>query len=131
MDREIDSSDAKMVDVDSSDGEEQIALVEEEMAMDEKEKSAGRKQEEGTSGSKEGNPRITRVPATTTTSEVPEHYQPKSPTYWDEEDKEMATLAPKCKRLLIMAFPNDIFMSLDRCVTSKKLWGELLKQLVG
>ena len=38
MDREIDSSDGKMVDVNSSNGEEQIALVEEEMVMGEEEK---------------------------------------------------------------------------------------------
>ena len=43
MDREIDSSDGKMVDVNSSNGEEQIALVEEEMVMGEEEKE----QEEG------------------------------------------------------------------------------------
>ncbi|KAJ9553072.1 hypothetical protein OSB04_017117 [Centaurea solstitialis] len=43
----------------------------------------------------------------------------------------MVTLAPKCKRLLIMALPNDIYMSLEHCVTSKELWGELLKQLEG
>ncbi|KAJ9552985.1 hypothetical protein OSB04_017030 [Centaurea solstitialis] len=30
-----------------------------------------------------------------------------------------------------MALPNDIFMSLDHCVTSKDLWGELLRQLEG
>ncbi|KAJ9541899.1 hypothetical protein OSB04_028405 [Centaurea solstitialis] len=74
---------------------------------------------------------ISRVPATATTAEVPEHYQPKNPTDWDDEDKEMVSLASKCKRLLIMALPNDIFMSLDHCVTSKELWGELLMQLEG
>src|SRR5581483_11826780 len=42
-----------------------------------------------------------------------------------------ANLAPKCKRLLIMALPNDIFMSLDHCDTSKELWSELLRQLEG
>ncbi|KAJ9546890.1 hypothetical protein OSB04_019433 [Centaurea solstitialis] len=74
---------------------------------------------------------IPRVPATATTAEVPEHYQPKNPTDWDEEDKEMVSLAPKCKRLLIMALPNDIFMSLDHCVTSKELWDKILRQLEG
>ena len=43
MDREIDSSDAKMVDVDFSNGEEEMPLVEEEMVMGEEEKE----QEEG------------------------------------------------------------------------------------
>ncbi|KAJ9542509.1 hypothetical protein OSB04_029015 [Centaurea solstitialis] len=46
---------------------------------------------------------IPRVPATAITPE-------------DEEEKELASLAPKCKRLLIMALPNDIFMSLDHCL---------------
>ncbi|KAJ9547626.1 hypothetical protein OSB04_020169 [Centaurea solstitialis] len=74
---------------------------------------------------------IPRVPATTTIAEIPEHYQPKVQSDWDKEDKELVSLASKCKRLLIMALPNDIFMSLDHCVTSKDLWGELLRQLEG
>ncbi|KAJ9546946.1 hypothetical protein OSB04_019489 [Centaurea solstitialis] len=74
---------------------------------------------------------IRRVPATATIVEVHEHYEPKNLKDWDEEDKEMVSLAPKCKRLLIMALPNDIFMSLDHCVTSKELWGELLRQFEG
>ncbi|KAJ9536495.1 hypothetical protein OSB04_un000332 [Centaurea solstitialis] len=45
--------------------------------------------------------------------------------------KNRISLAPKCKRLLIMALPNDIFMSLDHCVTSKELSGKLLRQLEG
>ena len=74
---------------------------------------------------------IPRVPATATTPEVPEFYQPKPLANWDDEEKEMANLAPKCKRLLIMALPNDIFMSLDHCETAKDLWSELLRQLEG
>ena len=74
---------------------------------------------------------IPRVPATANTPEVPEYYQPKLQKDWDEEEKELASLAPKCKRLLIMALPNDIFTSLDHCSTSKELWSELLKQLEG
>ncbi|KAJ9546619.1 hypothetical protein OSB04_019162 [Centaurea solstitialis] len=66
---------------------------------------------------------IPRVPATATTAEVLEYCQSKRQIDWDDEDKEMARLAPKCKRLLIMALPNDIFMSLDYCPTSKELWG--------
>ncbi|KAJ9536494.1 hypothetical protein OSB04_un000331 [Centaurea solstitialis] len=34
---------------------------------------------------------IPRVPATTTTVEVPKHYQPKSPTDWADEDKEIVS----------------------------------------
>ncbi|KAJ9566531.1 hypothetical protein OSB04_002497 [Centaurea solstitialis] len=74
---------------------------------------------------------IPLVPATATTPEVPEFYQPKPQDNWDDEEKELATLAPKCKRLLIMALPNDIFMSLDHCDTAKDLWSELLRQLEG
>ncbi|KAJ9544415.1 hypothetical protein OSB04_024122 [Centaurea solstitialis] len=74
---------------------------------------------------------IPRVPATATTPEIPEFYQPKLPANWDDEEKELASLAPKCKRLLIMALPNDIFMSLDHCDSSKELWSELLRQLEG
>ncbi|KAJ9546881.1 hypothetical protein OSB04_019424 [Centaurea solstitialis] len=68
---------------------------------------------------------IPRVPATATTLEIPKFFQPKLPAKWDEEEKELVSLAPKCKRLLIMALPNDIFMSLDHCDTSKELWSEL------
>ncbi|KAJ9567113.1 hypothetical protein OSB04_003079 [Centaurea solstitialis] len=42
---------------------------------------------------------IPRVPATATTAEIPEFYQPKLQKDWDDEDKEMYSLAPKCKRL--------------------------------
>ncbi|KAJ9566682.1 hypothetical protein OSB04_002648 [Centaurea solstitialis] len=49
----------------------------------------------------------------------------------DEEEKELSSLAHKCKRLLIMALPNEIFESLDHCNTSMELWHELLKQLEG
>ncbi|KAJ9546486.1 LOW QUALITY PROTEIN: hypothetical protein OSB04_019029 [Centaurea solstitialis] len=72
---------------------------------------------------------IPRVPATATTPEIPEFYQPKPPANWDDEEKELASLAPKCKRMLIMALPNDIFISLDHCDSSKELWSELLRQL--
>ncbi|KAJ9542267.1 hypothetical protein OSB04_028773 [Centaurea solstitialis] len=74
---------------------------------------------------------IPRVPATATTPEIPEFYQPKPLDKWDDEEKELASLAPKCKRLLIMALPSDIFMSLDHCDSSKELWSELLRQLEG
>ncbi|KAJ9557841.1 hypothetical protein OSB04_012455 [Centaurea solstitialis] len=74
---------------------------------------------------------IPRVPATSTTLEIPEYYQPKPQTDWDEEEKEFFGLAPKCKRLLIMALPNDIFEYLDHRGTSMGLWAELLKQLEG
>ncbi|KAJ9536502.1 hypothetical protein OSB04_un000339 [Centaurea solstitialis] len=70
---------------------------------------------------------IPRVPDTATTPEIPEFYHPKLPANWDDEEKELASLAPKCKRLLIMALPNEIFMSLDRCDSSKELWSELLR----
>ncbi|KAJ9561515.1 hypothetical protein OSB04_006675 [Centaurea solstitialis] len=62
---------------------------------------------------------------------MPEYYQPKLQKDWDDEDKELFSLASKCKRLLIMALPNDIFNSLDHCNTSKELWSELLKKLEG
>ncbi|KAJ9538939.1 hypothetical protein OSB04_031672 [Centaurea solstitialis] len=74
---------------------------------------------------------IPRVPTTATTPEISEFYQPKPLDKWDDEEKELASLAPKCKRLLIMALPNDIFMSLDHCDSSKELWSELLRQLEG
>ncbi|KAJ9556942.1 hypothetical protein OSB04_011556 [Centaurea solstitialis] len=74
---------------------------------------------------------IPSVSVTATTSEVPEYYQPKVQTEWDDQDKELVSLAPKCKRLLIMALPNDIFMSLDHCISSQDLWSELLRQLEG
>ncbi|KAJ9535092.1 hypothetical protein OSB04_un001832 [Centaurea solstitialis] len=55
----------------------------------------------------------------------------KPVTGWDEEEKELASLAPKCKRLLIMGLPNDIFDSLDHCNTSMEFWNELHRQLEG
>ena len=47
------------------------------------------------------------------------------------EDWEKHELAAKCKRLLIMAIPNDIFELMDACETSKDLWAELQRQLEG
>ncbi|KAJ9544852.1 hypothetical protein OSB04_024559 [Centaurea solstitialis] len=70
-----------------------------------------------------------KVPATTTTAEVSEYYQPKLQSDWHDQNKEMVSIASKSKRLLIMALPNDIFMCLDHCVTSKELWSELLREL--
>ncbi|KAJ9547501.1 hypothetical protein OSB04_020044 [Centaurea solstitialis] len=54
---------------------------------------------------------VPRVPATTIIEEIPEYYKPKPVTY----EKELASLTPKCKRLLIMALPNEIFESFDHC----------------
>ncbi|KAJ9544706.1 hypothetical protein OSB04_024413 [Centaurea solstitialis] len=51
---------------------------------------------------------LLRVPATATTTEL------KNQTNWDDQDKKLVSLAPKCKRLLIMALPNDIFIELLR-----------------
>ncbi|KAJ9544594.1 hypothetical protein OSB04_024301 [Centaurea solstitialis] len=61
---------------------------------------------------------IPRVSAWATTAEIPEHLEPKAIGQWDDEDKELVSLAPKYKRLLIVALPNDIFI-------------DLLKQLEG
>jgi hypothetical protein len=74
---------------------------------------------------------IPRVPATATTAEVPEYFAPKSEGEWSDEEKEIAGLASKCKRLLIMALPNEIFESLDHCETSVELWAELQRQIEG
>ncbi|KAJ9552666.1 hypothetical protein OSB04_016711 [Centaurea solstitialis] len=68
---------------------------------------------------------IPRVPATQTTPEIPEHLEPKEVTNWSEEDKIMVDLGHKCKRLLIMAIPRDIFKSVDHCYLSKDIWAEL------
>ncbi|KAJ9561531.1 hypothetical protein OSB04_006691 [Centaurea solstitialis] len=72
---------------------------------------------------------LVRVPGTTTTTEEPEHYQPKVQTEWDDQDKELVSRTPKCKRMLIIALPNDIFMSLHHCISSQDLWSKLLRQL--
>ncbi|KAJ9544897.1 hypothetical protein OSB04_024604 [Centaurea solstitialis] len=48
---------------------------------------------------------------------------------WDDDEKEIAGLAAKCKRLLIMALPNEIFESLDHCNTSMELWLEIQRQI--
>ncbi|KAJ9561320.1 LOW QUALITY PROTEIN: hypothetical protein OSB04_006480 [Centaurea solstitialis] len=74
---------------------------------------------------------IPRIPATPTTDEIPEYYSPKPRKDWDENETELVDLASKCKRLLIMAIPNDIFESLDNCENSMNLWKELQKQLEG
>ncbi|KAJ9541284.1 hypothetical protein OSB04_027790 [Centaurea solstitialis] len=74
---------------------------------------------------------IPRVPATPTTDENPEYYSPKPRKDWDENETKLVDLATKCKRLLIMAIPNDIFESLDHCENSMNLWKELQKQLEG
>ena len=66
-----------------------------------------------------------RVPATATIEEVAEQIKPKKTEDWSPEDWEKHELAAKCKRLLIMATPNDIFELLDACDTSKDLWVEL------
>ena len=64
---------------------------------------------------------VPRVPATTTTKEVPKQIKPKAEKDWSQEERDKHDLAGKCKRLLIMAIPNDIFESLDSCDTSKEL----------
>ncbi|KAJ9541520.1 hypothetical protein OSB04_028026 [Centaurea solstitialis] len=74
---------------------------------------------------------VPRVLASATTDEVPEYFTVKPKKDWDEEEREVADLASKCKRLLIMAIPNDIFESLDHCETSMELWCEIQKQLEG
>ena len=62
---------------------------------------------------------------------MPEQIKPKKKEEWSPEDWEKHKLAAKCKRLLIMAIPNDIFELLDACETSKDLWAELQRQLEG
>ena len=64
---------------------------------------------------------VPHVPATTTTAEIPEQIKPKDLDNWSPEEIEKHELAGKCKRLLIMAIPNDIFELLDSCDTSKDL----------
>ena len=61
---------------------------------------------------------VPRVPATATTEEVPEQIKPKKKEEWSPEDWEKHELAVKCKRLLIMAIPNDILELLDAWETS-------------
>ncbi|KAJ9547457.1 hypothetical protein OSB04_020000 [Centaurea solstitialis] len=74
---------------------------------------------------------IPRVPATETTPEIPEHLEPKEVINWSEEDKVMVDLGHRCKRLLIMAIPHDIFKSVDHCYLSKDIWAELERQIEG
>ena len=66
-----------------------------------------------------------------TIDEIPEQIKPKDLENWSPEEIEKHELATKCKRLLIMAIPNDIFELLDSCDTSKDLWSELQRQLEG
>ena len=58
---------------------------------------------------------IPRVLATGTTPEIPENYEPRPEANWSDEDKIIVDLGNKCKRLLIMAIPNDIFKCIDHC----------------
>ena len=74
---------------------------------------------------------VPRVPATATTEEVPEQIKPKKTEEWSPEDWEKHELAAKCKRLIIMAIPNDIFELLDACETSNDLCAELQRELEG
>ncbi|KAJ9562027.1 hypothetical protein OSB04_007187 [Centaurea solstitialis] len=74
---------------------------------------------------------VPRVPATATTAEIPEYYKPKDLKDWSVADSTLVDLSRKCKRMLIMALPNDIFVSLDHCETSMELWAELLRQVEG
>ncbi|KAJ9546665.1 hypothetical protein OSB04_019208 [Centaurea solstitialis] len=74
---------------------------------------------------------IPRVPATKTTPEIPKHLEPKEVTNWSEEDKIMYDLGHKCKRLLIIAIPHDIFKSVDHCYMSKDIWAELERKIEG
>ncbi|KAJ9547258.1 hypothetical protein OSB04_019801 [Centaurea solstitialis] len=74
---------------------------------------------------------IPRVPATETTPEIPEHLESKDVANWSEEDKIMVDLGHKCKRLLIMAIPHDIFKSVDHCYLSKDIWAELERKIEG
>ena len=74
---------------------------------------------------------VSHVPATATIEEVPEQINPKKTEEWSQEDWEKHELTAKCKRLLIMAIPNDIFELLDTCETSKDLWAKLQRQLEG
>ena len=64
---------------------------------------------------------VPHVPAIANTEEVPEQIKPKKTEDWSPEDWEKHELAAKCKRLLIMAIPNDIFELLDACETSVSL----------
>ena len=74
---------------------------------------------------------IPRVPATGTTPEIPEHYEPKSIANWSDGDKELVELGNRCKRLLIMAIPHEIFKNIDHCHLAMDIWAELEKQIEG
>ncbi|KAJ9552842.1 hypothetical protein OSB04_016887 [Centaurea solstitialis] len=71
---------------------------------------------------------IPRIPATETTPEIPEHLEPKDITNWSKEDRILIDLGYKCKRLLIMVIPYEIFNSVDHCYLSKDIWAELERQ---
>ena len=72
---------------------------------------------------------VPRVLATTTAEEVQEQIKPKAEKDWSQEERDKHDLAGKCKRLLIMAIPYDIFKLLDSCDTSKDLCSELQRQI--
>ncbi|KAJ9544978.1 hypothetical protein OSB04_024685 [Centaurea solstitialis] len=74
---------------------------------------------------------IPRVPTTGGTPEITEHYEPKSITNWSKEDKVRVELGSRCKRLLIMAMPHEIFKYIDHCHLSMDIWAELEKQIEG
>ncbi|KAJ9539196.1 hypothetical protein OSB04_031929 [Centaurea solstitialis] len=74
---------------------------------------------------------ISRVPATETTPEIPEHFEPNNITNWSEEDRVLVELGHKCKRLLIMAIPHEIFKNVDHCYLSKDIWAKLERQIEG
>ena len=62
---------------------------------------------------------------------MPEQIKPNKIEERSPEDWEKHELAAQCKRLIIMAIPNDIFELMDACETSKDLWAELQRQLEG
>ncbi|KAJ9544408.1 hypothetical protein OSB04_024115 [Centaurea solstitialis] len=71
------------------------------------------------------------IPATRTTPEFPEHFESKAITNLSEEDKVLVDLGYKCKRLLIMAIPHEIFKNVDHCYLSKDILAELERQIEG
>ena len=52
---------------------------------------------------------VPRIPATANTADIPEQIKPKDEADWSPTDRERHEQAGKCKRLLIMAIPNEIF----------------------
>ena len=67
------------------------------------------------------------VPATATADEVPEQIKPKKREDWLQKGRDKHDLVGRCKRLLIIAIPNDIFESLESRETSTELSAELQK----